>query len=82
MINQPRQLALFAVIAAGLLPAAGVQAQNYGATAQPAPLYPYAVQGHQPNAVEVAPNTYGSRRPAAALYRWQATESDKSLKNS
>ena len=64
MIHQPRHLALFAVIAAGLLPTAGAQAQYNGATAQPAPLYPYAVQDHQPNAVEVAPNTYGVRRPA------------------
>jgi hypothetical protein len=43
MINQPRHLALFAVIAAGLLPAAGAQAQYYGTTAQstPARTYPY-----------------------------------------
>ena len=65
MIHQPRQLALFAVIAAGLLPAAGAQAQSYGTTPRPAPLYPYAVQGHQPYAVEVAPNTYVIHRPAA-----------------
>jgi hypothetical protein len=66
MINQPRRLALFAVIAAGLLPAAGAQAQYNGATAQPAPLYPYAVRGHESHAVEVAPNTNRIRRPAPA----------------
>jgi hypothetical protein len=66
MINQPRHLALFAVIAAALLPAAGAQAQYRGASAQPAPLYPYAVQGHQPDAAEVAPNTDRVRRPASA----------------
>ena len=66
MINRTRRLALFAVIAAGLFPAAGAQAQYHGATARPAPLYPYAVPGHQPYAAEVAPNTYGIRRPAAS----------------
>lgn len=76
MMSPLRYLALF-VIAAGLLPAAGAQAQHYGATRQPAPLYPYAVQNSygvqypssvadQRNAVEVAPNTYMSQRPAAA----------------
>ena len=66
MSNLSRHLALFAVIAAGMLPAAGAQAQYYGATAQPAPLYPYAVQADQPYAVEVAPNTYVIQRPAAS----------------
>ena len=64
MINCPRQLALFAVIAAGLLPAAAAQAQYYGAAPQQPPLYPYAVQREQPYAVEIAPNTYEIRRPA------------------
>lgn len=66
MIKQPRHLALFAVLAAALLPDASAQAQHHGAPAQPAPLYPYAVQGHQPDAVEVAPNTHRIRRPAPA----------------
>jgi hypothetical protein len=66
MINQPRHLALFAVIAAGLLPATCAQAQYYGTTAQSAPLHPHAVQAHHSYAVELAPNTYRIRRPAPA----------------
>ena len=75
MMSPLRYLTLF-VVAAGLLPAAGAQAQHYGATRQPAPLYPYAVQNsygvqypssvaEQRNAVEVAPNFNVSQRPAA-----------------
>ena len=63
--DRPLRLALFAVIAAGLLPAAGAQAQYYGETPQP-PLYPYAVQNDRPYAVEVAPNTYVIRGPATS----------------
>jgi hypothetical protein len=57
-------LALLAVIAAGMLPAAAAQAQSYGtAYAQPAPLYPYPVPPNQPYAIQVAPNTYVIQRP-------------------
>ena len=55
---------LVAVAAAALLPAAAAQAQYYSTVQQPAPLYPYAVPGNQPYAVQVAPNTYVIRRPA------------------
>jgi len=76
MMSPLRYLTLF-VIAAGLLPAAGAQAQPYGATRQPAPLYPYAVQNSygvqyrssvadQRNAVEAAPKPYVNQQPAAA----------------
>jgi hypothetical protein len=65
--NNSRHLALLAVIATGVLPVTGARAQNYGATyAQPAPLYPYAVQPDRPYAVEVAPGTYVIQRPAAS----------------
>ena len=54
---------LLAAAVAALLPAAA-QAQYYStAPQQPAPLYPYAVPGNQPYAVQVAPNTYLIRRP-------------------
>jgi hypothetical protein len=66
MIVHSRHLALLAMIAVGMLPVPAAQAQWYGATAQPAPLYPYAVQADQPYAVEVAPNTYVIQRPAAS----------------
>lgn len=66
MTRVSRTLALFALAAAALLPAGGAQAQYYGAAAQPAPLYPYAVPANQPYAVEVAPGTYEIRRPKAA----------------
>ena len=66
MSNQLRHLAVLAMIAAGLLPPASAQAQYYAATAQPAPLYPYAVPTDRPYAVEVAPNTYVIQRPAAS----------------
>jgi hypothetical protein len=49
--------------AAALMPAA---AQAQYASAQPAPLYPYAAQPAQPYAVEVAPGTYVIKRPAQA----------------
>jgi hypothetical protein len=42
------------------------QAQRTGAIAQPAPLYPYAVQAGQPYAVEVVPNSYVIQRLAAS----------------
>jgi hypothetical protein len=57
MTRHSRQIAVFAVIAAGIFPAVA-------ASAQPAPLYPYAVQQDQPYAVQVAPNTYVIQRPA------------------
>jgi hypothetical protein len=57
MTRHSRQIAVLAVIAAGILPVAA-------ASAQPAPLYPYAVQQGQPYAVQVAPNTYVIQRPA------------------
>ena len=67
MNKKPRCLLVLAVVAAGMLPATAAQAQYYGGTyAQPPPLYPYAVQGDRPYAVEVAPNTYVIQRPAAA----------------
>ena len=65
MSNRSRNFAALAVVAAFMLPAAVAQAQYGGTSAQPAPLYPYAVQGDQPYAVEVAPNTYVIQRPAA-----------------
>lgn len=65
MTNNSRNLAVLAAIAAGLLPATAARAQWYSSSyAQPAPLYPYAVQPQQPYAVEVAPNTYVIQRPA------------------
>ena len=48
------------LLAAVMTPAA---AQAQFASAQPAPLYPYAVQPGQPYAVEVAPGTYVIKRP-------------------
>jgi hypothetical protein len=64
MNNNLRNVAALVVVAAAMLPAAPAQAQYYGgAYAQPAPLYPYAVQGERPYAVEVAPNTYEIRQP-------------------
>jgi hypothetical protein len=66
MTRISRTLALFAFAAASLLPAGGAHAQYYGAAAQPAPLYPYAVPANQPYAVEVAPGTYEIRRPKAS----------------
>ena len=56
MTHHSRQIAVLAVIAAGMLPAAVV-------SAQPAPLYPYARQQDQSYAVQVAPNTYVIQRP-------------------
>ena len=66
MIQSPRRLAAILFCAAALLPA-GAEAQYYGgASARPAPLYPYELQPGQPYAVEVAPNTYRIHRPAPA----------------
>ena len=65
MTSHSRNFALLAVIAAGVLPAAAAQAQSYGtANAQPAPLYPYAVQQNQLYAIQVSPDTYVIQRPA------------------
>jgi len=67
MTSHSRNLAMLAVIAAGLLAATAAQAQLYGTSyAQAPPLYPYTVQPDQPYAVQVAPNTYEIRRPADA----------------
>ncbi len=67
MNNHSRHLAALAVVAASMVPAVAAQAQYYGGGyAQPAPLYPYAAQGDQPYAVEVAPNTYVIKRAARA----------------
>jgi hypothetical protein len=57
MTRHSCQIAVLAVIAAGILTVVS-------ASAQPAPLYPYAVQQDQPYAVQVAPNTYVIQRPA------------------
>jgi hypothetical protein len=66
MTKTSRHLAVLAA-AAGFIPATVAQAQYDGGTyAQPAPLYPYAVQGDRPYAVEVAPNTYEIRRSVPA----------------
>jgi hypothetical protein len=61
MTRHSRNLALLAVIATAMLPAAAAQAQSF---APPAPLYPYAAQPSQPYAIQVAPNTYVIQRPA------------------
>ena len=67
MNNNLRNIVVRAVMAVGLLPATPAQAQyDGGAYAQPAPLYPYAVRGERPYAIEVAPNTYEIRRSAPA----------------
>lgn len=63
-IGRPRNLALCAVVAGGLLPAVPAQAQWYGPAYVPATRYQYVPQYGQPYAVEVAPNTYVIRRPA------------------
>ena len=55
-----RSIVLIALAAA----ATPVAAQAQYASAQPAPLYPYAVQPGQPYAIEVAPGTYVIKRPA------------------
>jgi hypothetical protein len=56
------RVALFVLVTAGLLPIAVAQAQYYGGSPQP-PLYPYT-QSTQPYAIQVAPNTYVTQRPA------------------
>jgi len=49
MVDRPRNLVLLAIVAAGMLPVAAAQAHWDGLPyAEPAPLYPYAVQGEQP----------------------------------
>src|SRR5471030_3102205 len=65
MLSQSRKLAVLVALAAFMLPVTAAHAQYYGASTQP-PLYPYAVQGDQPYAVEVAPNTYMIKRSAPA----------------
>jgi len=68
MTRQPFKFFAIAAFAASL-PATAVQAQYYIASAQPAPLYPYAVQNSngiqtsRPYAIEVAPNVYEIKRP-------------------
>jgi len=68
MTRTARYLALLAICAAGLMPAAAAQAQWFhtpsAPAARPAPLYPYELQPGQPYAIEVAPNTYVIQRPA------------------
>ena len=64
MKGRPHRFVLFAVVAIGLLAAAGAQAQYYGAAPQQPRLYPYPIRSDQPYAVEVAPNTYVIHRPA------------------
>jgi hypothetical protein len=66
MVSPSRNFAVLAMAAAVMLPATAAHAQYYGGPTQPAPLYPYAVQGDQPYAVEVAPNTYMIQRTAPA----------------
>jgi hypothetical protein len=72
MARQSLKFLVLAPLAAGALPVTAAQAQYYGSNAQPAPLYPYAVQNSngvrtsQPYAVEVAPNVYEIKRPAAS----------------
>lgn len=62
---------ILTLAAAVLLPVAAAQAQAY-ASAEPAPLYPYAAQPgqsyRQSYAVEVAPGRYVIHRPAASAY--------------
>ena len=65
MIDRPRKLALLAVIAAGLLPAAAAHAHwNCRPCAPTAPLYPYHHRHYhryleaRPLAVELAPNVF------------------------
>src|SRR6185437_601605 len=55
-----RSIVLIALAAA----ATPVAAQAQYASAQPAPLDPYAVQPGEPYAIEVAPGTYVIKRPA------------------
>ena len=58
MIDRPRKFVLLAIIAVGMLPVAAAHAHWDGLSyAEPAPLYPYAVQ-EEPFAVELAPNIY------------------------
>lgn len=64
MTHTSRNAAVLLVAAAVLMPA-GAQAQWYSSAVSPPPLYPYAVRADRPYAVEVAPNTYVIRRPAA-----------------
>jgi hypothetical protein len=64
MPSSSRKLEMIATLAAFMLPVTAAQAQYYGGSTQPAPLYPYAIQGDQPYAVEVAPNTYMIKRAA------------------
>jgi hypothetical protein len=69
MSSHSRQLAVFAVIAAGMLPATVARAQYYydyygGTYSQPAPFYPYALRGERLYAIEIVPNIYSIRRAA------------------
>ena len=64
MLSQSRKFAALAVLAAFMLPVTA-QAQYYGGSTPP-PLYPYAMQGDQPYAVEVSPGTYVIKRSTPA----------------
>jgi hypothetical protein len=64
MSSHSRLIGVFAVIAAGMLPMTAAQAQYYRGMAQPAPLYPYAVQQDQSYTVQQTPNTYVIQRPS------------------
>lgn len=63
VISRLSRLALLAMAAAVSLPVTAAQAQFYGNPAPP-PLYPYE-QSSQPYAIQVAPNAYVIKRPAA-----------------
>jgi len=66
MSSHSRHLAVLAVIAAGLLPATGAQAQYHEwHYMQPAPFYPYEVQDSPRYVIQVAPDTYAVGCPAA-----------------
>jgi hypothetical protein len=69
MSHQSRSFALFAFIAAALLPASAAQAQWYStAPARQPQHHPYAAHPNRPYAVEVGPNTYAIRRPAGSRH--------------
>jgi hypothetical protein len=64
MTRHSRNLAVLAVLVAGILPMAA-HAQSYStAYEQPAPFYPHVVQYERPYAVQIGPNTYVFPPPA------------------
>jgi len=66
MSSHSRHLAVLAVIAAGVLPATGAQAQYHEwHYTHPVPLYPYEVQDSPRFVIQVAPDTYAIRHPDA-----------------